>query len=80
MKLELYPEVQSAGLEVTFDNVPVKGGVAELLWDGDSVAVLPVTSQQTIEVALAIEPGPHLLELRSLAGGEIQPGPVRLLD
>ncbi len=77
--LELYPQVESAGLELTISAAPARGAVAELLWDGSSIALEPVASGQILELAMEIEPRPHLLELRSLAGGEIQPGSVRLL-
>ncbi len=78
--LGLYPEVRGVGLQVTIDKAPAGGAVAELLWDGTSVTTLPIATRQTIEIEIEVESRPHLLELRSLAGGEIQPGPVRLLE
>ncbi len=79
MTLDLHPEVQGTGLALTIAKTPAQGAVAEVLWDGSPVAMRPIATGQTIELAIDIEPGPHLLELRSLAGGEIQPGPARLL-
>jgi hypothetical protein len=77
--LELYPEVRSRGLSITIGEAPDSGAVAELVIDGAAVAVRPVASGEAVELTMELEPTPHLLELRSLAGGEIRPGPVRLL-
>ncbi len=77
--LELHPEGPGTGLAVTIARAPAGGAVAELAWDGSSIAIQPVASQQTIRLDLDVEPRPHVLELRALAGGEIEPGSVRLL-
>ncbi len=77
--LELQAEIAAPGLSITVNKAPEGGAVAELLWDGSVVALRPVAAGRTIELAIEIEPGPHLLELRSLAGGEIYPGAVELL-
>ena len=77
--LKLHAAGRGTGLELTIARTPPRGAVAELIWDGSSIAMRPVKSRQTIELAVDVTPGPHLLELRSLAGGEIEPGEVRLL-
>ncbi len=77
--LEPYVEVPGAGLSIAVTGAPAGGAVVDLLWDGTSVAVREVAADQTIELAMAVTPGPHLLELTALAGGEVYPGSVRLL-
>ncbi len=77
--LELHAGIRGTGLALTIVQTPPNGAVAELVWDGSSIAMRPVATGQTIELATDVQPGPHLLELRSLAGGEIQPGQVRML-
>ncbi len=77
--LELLAEVPASGLSITVNKAPEGGAVAEFLWDGSGIALRPVTGHRTIELAIEIEPGPHLLELESLAGGEVYPGTVALL-
>ena len=77
--LEPYLGASGAGLLVAVTKAPAGGAVVEFLWDGSSLAVRQVAARETIELATAIEPGPHLLELRVLAGGEVYPGSVRLL-
>ncbi len=80
VSLAISPEAAASGLEIEINEAPAEGAVVEVVWDGSSVAVLPVESRRAIEVSIPIESGPHLIQLRSLAGGEIYPGPVRLLD
>ncbi len=78
--LELYPEKRGVGLEVAISRAPPGGAVVELLWDGTSIATRSVAAQQKIELRFEIEAKPHLIELRALAGGEVYPGSVSLLD
>ncbi len=77
--LEVYPEVAAVGLAIEINEAPPKGAVLEVIWDGTLVALEPVAARQPIEVSLQVEPRPHLLQLRSAAGGEVYPGRVRLL-
>ncbi len=77
--LELYPETAASGLAIEINEAPANGAVVEVVWDGSTAALPPVAARQPIAVELPVEPGPHLLELRSLAGGEVYPGRVRLL-
>ncbi len=77
--IEIYPEIAAAGLAMEIIEAPAGGAVIEVVWDGSAVAVRPVEARQAIEVPLEVEARPHLLELRSLAGGEVYPGQVRLL-
>ena len=77
--IELLPEVRGVGLSIAIAEAPSGGAVAELRWDGSSVALRPVAARQEIELRMEVEPRLHLLELRSLAGGEIRPGSIQLL-
>ena len=44
------------------------------------VAMLPVRRGQKIDLSVAVEPRPHLLEVRSLASEGVVPVLVRLAD
>lgn len=69
------------GLAVALTRVADEGGVVELSLDGavvETFPVLPATAELRAEVA--VEAGLHLVELRSLVGGPVVPGPMRLLD
>ena len=62
------------------DEVPPRGGVMELRWNGGAVqsfALSPATRSVSLEQESA--PGLHLLELESVAGGKVVPGSVELV-
>ena len=81
LTLEIYPEIPTSGLSrltIEIRAAPADGAVVEVFWDGSSVDLRPIRARQTIELTLDVEVRPHLLELRSLAGGEVYPGRVTL--
>lgn len=76
--LVLLPERTASGLILEIRSSSATGAAAEILWDGQVVAVQPVRRGQPIELAFAVEPQPHLLEIRTLAGKGLTPALVRL--
>ena len=46
----------------------------EVELSNEALALIPVAGRQTIDLTVQVEPKPHLLEVRSLAGGEVYPG------
>ena len=81
--LELFPALPASGptkISIKINKAPEKGAVVALFWDGSIVDLRSVEARDAIELTVQIEPRPHLLELRSLAGGEVYPGRVRLVD
>ena len=81
-RLKLYPEpVDSspARLIVEILDAPVHGAAVGVYWDGAPIAVLPVAKGEPLLLDLEIEEKLHLLELHSLAGGQVYPGRVRLV-
>jgi hypothetical protein len=77
-RLELLAGETASGLEVENLLGPAAGAAVELRWDGIPTARRVVLPGEVMAVPVRVSPGPHLLELVSLAGGEVQPGPVRL--
>ncbi len=81
--LEIYPLREAAGvatLSIEILSAPAGGAAIELAFDGTAVALRPAVPGATVELSLEVEPKPHRLELRPLAGGEVYPGRVRLSE
>jgi hypothetical protein len=78
-RLDLLPEAEARGLEVSFDVVPAGGVVAEVSVDGQSVQVAPVRPDEKLRILTRLAPRAHLVEVRTLAGGRAVPGAVTLL-
>ncbi|MEM9553882.1 MAG: hypothetical protein AAGC60_06470 [Acidobacteriota bacterium] len=76
--LELLPAESVDGLVVELPVVPVRGAVVDVRWDGASLGLVTVRRGTPLRLSLAVDASPHLLELRSVAGGEVTPGEVRL--
>jgi hypothetical protein len=68
------------GLAITFDVVPPHGAVVEVTLDGEGILVAPIPPTNILEVPVSIPPGPHLLEVSSVAGQRAVPGSVSLLQ
>ncbi|MBI4915381.1 MAG: hypothetical protein HY825_05985 [Acidobacteria bacterium] len=79
VRLDLLPEAEARGLEIVFDVVPAGGVVVEVSIDGQSVQVVPVRPQDMLRIPVRLAPQPHLVEVRTLAGGRAVPGAVTLL-
>jgi hypothetical protein len=78
--LYLLPERAGSGLRIWLADGPVQGGVLELLWDGQLIAVRTVAPSDRLDLDFPVTPEMHLLEIRSLAGERALPGSVQLLD
>lgn len=76
--LELLPASAAAGLVLELLPDAPTGAVVEVLWDGEVVVVQPARRGREILLSVAVEPRPHLLEVRTLAGGAVSPVGVRL--
>ncbi len=71
--LELLPAAPASGLVLELSPAAPTGAAVEVLWDGEVVAVQPVRRDQAIELSFAVEPRLHLLQVRTLAGGTVNP-------
>ncbi|MCP3958370.1 MAG: hypothetical protein GY719_11005 [bacterium] len=78
--IEIYPERAASGIEIQLGEAPGQGAVVQVMWDGTAITHMPVRAQETLEIEWEVTPRPHQLELRSLAGGEVYPGRVLLLE
>lgn len=78
--LELLGATDARGLELTFREAPSEGAVAEVRLDGEPVSLVEARSGETAILDVPLTAGPHRLEVRSLAGGAVRPGRVRLLS
>ncbi|MEM7583799.1 MAG: hypothetical protein AAF560_10500 [Acidobacteriota bacterium] len=77
--VELYPEPlprAASTLSLELQAEPGTGAVAAVVWDGREVAHRTVRGRTVVEVELEIDPKPHLLEVRPLAGARITPGRI----
>ncbi len=77
--LELYPEPlpqATSTLNIEVESAPGPGVVVGIIWDGSEVASQAVVGRDVIAVRLKIDPKPHLLELRALAGSRFDTGRV----
>lgn len=77
-RLELLAAAGASGLALTVDVAPPHGAAVEVRLDDSTLGAFPVTSGALLALPAAVAPGPHLLELESLAGGPCLPGAVRL--
>ena len=70
--------IEPVKVRIEINEAPARGSVLGLTWDGTLRDVVVATAGAWIDLEVELEPGPHLLELRALAGGEVFPGRVRL--
>lgn len=78
-RLALMAAVQAAGLGIAVDDGPAGGAWVELRLDGGVAGRFAAVPGAEITLAAALGPGLHLLDLRSVAGGTVYPGRVRLV-
>lgn len=79
--LELVASRVVAGVEIAVAEAPDDGAVVDVLLDGRSASVRAVRQGDIVRLQpLPTSAGSHLLEIRFLAGGQVVPGRVRLLD
>ncbi len=74
--LDFVPEEAGNALTITLDVVPSGGAAVEVQLDFRGVWTGAVEPGQEIILDLPIEPGPHTLRIRTLAGGRVIPGKV----
>ncbi|MEM6794316.1 MAG: hypothetical protein AAF725_10055 [Acidobacteriota bacterium] len=79
VSLELFSARPAEGLEIEIRKAPAQGAVVELSWDGATLAQRTARAGQRLRLAIDVGTDPHLLEMRSLAGGHVTPGEVHLL-
>lgn len=77
-RLEILAGEPASGLEVTNLLAPPAGAAIEVRWDGAEAARRVIRQGAILRLPVRVTPGPHLLEIVPLAGGEVQPGPARL--
>lgn len=77
--MELSSAADAQGLELGFLEAPSEGAVIEVRLDGEIVDWAEVVTGLRLEVDRPLAAGLHHLEVRSLAGGAVRPGEVRLL-
>lgn len=75
--LELLPASAAGGLAVELHG-PDRGAVAEVILDGELVAVARMTPSADVRIERAVDAGPHRLEVAVISGGVMAPGRVRL--
>lgn len=68
------------GLELALTGVPDEGSVVELVVDGTASEPAAVYPGDTLRWRQPIGVGPHLLELRTIAGARVAPGRLRWLE
>ncbi len=77
--IEVYPEPLPQALstlKIEVEPKPGAGAVIAIVWDGSEIDTQTVMKREVLEVQLKIDPKPHLLELRTLAGSQFNPGRV----
>ena len=55
-----------------------QGAAIEVRWDHEMIALEAVAPDCVVTAPVRVTPGPHILELESVAGGRVLPGAVRL--
>lgn len=78
--LALLPKGPAAGIRLALNKVPDDGAVVEIDWDGKALAFEPITEDGELELRFPIDDNLHVLELRMVAGIQLYPGRVHLLD
>lgn len=78
--LRLLPAQPSSGLVLELLPDAATGAAVEVQWDGQVVAIQPVRRGPRIELSLAVETRPHLLEIEALSREAVTPGRVWLRD
>ena len=69
---------EAPGLELRISEV-IRGGLLQVQWDGDTLGIFALERPRSLRLSLPVEPGLHLLELRTLAGRQPVPGGFQLL-
>lgn len=67
------------GLRIAIAEAPATGAAVEVRLDGRGTGCRAIGPGETIELTQPIAPGPHALELRTLAGNRVWPGGVELV-
>ncbi len=75
--LEILPERAAGGLAVQLHG-PDRGAVAEVILDGELVAIVRLAPSANVSVERAVDGGPHRIEAAVISGGVMAPGRVRL--
>ncbi len=78
--LRILPATAARGLTIVLARVSSQGAVVEIRWDGGLHALQPVSAEGEIEVTVPVTAEPHFLELRMVAGQQVFPGEVRLIE
>ena len=78
-RLDVLAGTDAPGFVVGLDVVPASGAVVQVALDGATALVAPVRTGATLSVASPVSSGAHLLEIRTLAGGQVVPGQVELI-
>lgn len=68
------------GLEIRIDEAPAEGAWVELRVDGGVTGRFPARRGEIIALRAPLAAGLHLLDLYTVAGGQVLPGTVRLLQ
>ncbi len=80
-RLELMADGAAPGLSLAFSTVPADGAAVEVRWDGGAQGCYEVTPGASLTLVTEVAPGPHLLEVETLAassGDRAWPGVVAL--
>jgi hypothetical protein len=77
-RLEILAPAAADGVRIAVDEAPERGAAVEVRLDGLALGSATALSGHALAVPGRIAPGPHLLEIESLAGGAVAPGDVRL--
>lgn len=77
-RAELLTGEPAGGLEVELVTVPAAGTVVVAQLDGNEIGAFRLEPGDRLRLPVGIEPGLHLLELRTVAGDPPVPGEIRL--
>lgn len=69
---------EAPDLDIALDVVPENGAVVELALDFETLWVGSVMPGNSLTVEQPIAPGPHLMQLTRISGGNVAPGTVEL--
>jgi len=79
VRLELFPSRHAAGLELELEQVPARGAIVALQWNGEPLALRVIPAgERRLELDLEVAPEPALLSFEAVAGGQVRPGRVEL--
>jgi hypothetical protein len=77
--LDLWTSAGAGGFEVAIDVAPPTGSVIECALDGRSLGDFVARPGVQIPIGAQLEPGNHLIEIDTVAGGQVAPGDVQLM-